>query len=119
MHDGNESKKKAKTSRLTKELLETAHDMHKSGLLTMAARDKITMRHLGASDIPAAATAQITGADIKAIREEANLSQAVFARYLNVTAGYVSQLERGDKHPSGPALVLLNVIRRKGIGAIL
>ena len=28
-------------------------------------------------------------------------------------------LERGAKHPTGPALVLLNVIRRKGIEAIL
>lgn len=111
--------KKAKTSRLTNELLETARDLQKSGLLTKAARDKITMRHLGASDIPAGVTAKISGADIKAIREEANLSQAVFARYLNVTAGYVSQLERGDKHPTGPALVLLNVIRRKGLGTIL
>jgi putative transcriptional regulator len=111
--------KKAKTSRLTKELLETADDLQKSGLLTNAARDKITMRHLGPSDIPAAITAKISGADIKAIREEAKLSQAVFARYLNVTAGYVSQIERGDKHPTGPALVLLNVIRRKGIEAIL
>ncbi|MBN8988310.1 MAG: helix-turn-helix domain-containing protein [Rhizobiales bacterium] len=113
------AKKKTKTSRLTRELLETAHDMHKSGVLTKAARDKITMRHLGVSNIPAAVTAEISGADIKAIREEAKLSQAVFARYLNVTAGYVSQLERGDKHPTGPALVLLNVIRRKGIEAIL
>jgi putative transcriptional regulator len=43
----------------------------------------------------------------------------VFARYLNVTAGYVSQLQRGDKTPTGPALVLLNVIRRKGIDTIL
>jgi putative transcriptional regulator len=113
------AKKKAKTSRLTRELLETAHDMHESGLLTKAARDKITMRHLGASDIPAAVTAEISSAEIKAIREQAKLSQAVFARYLNVTAGYVSQLERGDKHPTGPTLVLLNVIRRKGIEAIL
>lgn len=113
------AKKKASISRLTKELLETAHDMHESGLLTKAARDKITMRHLGASDIPAAVTAKISGADVKAIREQAKLSQAVFARYLNVTAGYISQLERGDKHPTGPALVLLNVIRRKGIEVIL
>jgi putative transcriptional regulator len=111
--------KKAKTSRLTHELLETAKDMHKSGLLTKAAHNKITMRHLGSSDMPTAAAAKMTGAEVKAIREEAKLSQAVFARYLNVTAGYVSQLERGDKHPTGPALVLLNVIRRKGIEAIL
>jgi len=113
------TKKKAKTSRLTKELLETASDMRKSGLLTKAAHDKITMRHLGGSDVPAPGTAKISGPEIRAIREQANLSQAVFARYLNVTAGYVSQLERGDKTPIGPALVLLNVIRRKGIGAIL
>jgi putative transcriptional regulator len=47
------------------------------------------------------------------------MSQAVFAHCLNVTAGYLSQLERGVKQPTGAALVLLNVIRRKGIGAIL
>jgi putative transcriptional regulator len=93
--------------------------MHKSGLLTEADHDKITMRHLGAADIPGPATAKISGSEIKAIREQAKLSQAVFARYLNVTAGYVSQLERGDKIPTGPAVVLLNVIRRKGIGTIL
>jgi putative transcriptional regulator len=60
-----------------------------------------------------------TGPEIRALREQAHLSQAVFGRYLNLTVGYVSQLERGAKRPSGPALVLLDVIRRKGIGAIL
>jgi putative transcriptional regulator len=113
------AKKKESVSRLTKELLETARDMHKSGLMTKAAHDKITMRHLGVSDIPAAVTAAISGKDIKAMREQAKLSQAVFARFLNVTPGYVSQLERGDKRPLGSTLVLLNVIRRKGIDAIL
>jgi len=77
------------------------------------------MRHLGSAAVPKMATATLSGADIRAIRERAKLSQAVFARYLNVTAGYVSQLERGDKTPTGPALVLLNVIRRKGLDAIL
>jgi len=47
------------------------------------------------------------------------MSQAVFARHLNLTVGYVSQLERGTKQPTGAALALLNVIRRKGIEAIL
>ena len=47
------------------------------------------------------------------------MSQAVFAHHLNVTVGYVSQLERGAKRPTGPALVLLNVIRHRGIEAIL
>lgn len=103
--------------RLTKELLETASDMRASGLLTKAAHDKITLRHLE----DAAPTAQVapTGPEIKALRERANLSQAVFARYLRLTTGYVSQLERGAKRPTGPALVLLDIIRRKGIEAIL
>ena len=113
------TKRKEKTSRLTKELLETAGDMQRSGLLTKAGYDKITMRHLRGSDLPEVAIATISGSDIRAIRERARLSQAVFARVLNVTPGYVSQLERGDKTPTGPALVLLNVIRRKGIQAIL
>jgi putative transcriptional regulator len=36
-----------------------------------------------------------------------------------LTTGYLSQLERGAKRPSGPALALLHVIKRKGIEAIL
>ena len=109
-------KTKAKTSRLTKELLETARDMQASGLLTKAAHDKITMRHVG---IAPAATITLTGKEIKALRERCRVSQAVFATYLNLTADYVSKLERGAQRPSGPALVLLDVIRRKGIEAIL
>jgi putative transcriptional regulator len=104
-------------SRLTKELLETAHDMRASGILTKAAYQKITMRHL--EDVPPTNQVALTGPEIKALRERARLSQAVFARYLHLTTGYVSQLERGAKRPTGPALVLLDIIRRKGIEAIL
>jgi putative transcriptional regulator len=110
--------KKAKANRrLTEELLETAQDMRASGLMSKAAHEKITMRLL--ADVPAAVSTVPTGSEIRALREKANLSQAVFARYLNLTVGYVSQLERGAKRPTGPALVLLDVIRRKGIEAIL
>jgi putative transcriptional regulator len=49
------------------------------------------------------------------VREQAKLSQAAMAKYLGLTAGYISQLERGAKQAKGPALALLNVIRRKGI----
>jgi putative transcriptional regulator len=40
--------RKKKSSRLARELLETADDMRKVGLLDRAAHEKITMRHLGA-----------------------------------------------------------------------
>ncbi|MBF0476573.1 MAG: helix-turn-helix domain-containing protein [Deltaproteobacteria bacterium] len=106
-----------KPSRLTQALLETAEDMHSVGLLDQAAYEKITMRHLGIKD--KSAVESLTGEDIRAMREQANMSQAVFAHYLNLTVGYVSQLERGVKRPTGAALVLLDVIHRKGIEAIL
>ena len=108
---------KNKPTRLTKALLETAEDMRQGGLLDGTAYDKITMRHLGAATKLAAAP--LSGDEIRSLREEARMSQAVFARYLNLTVGYVSQLERGAKRPTGSALALLNVIRRKGIEAIL
>jgi putative transcriptional regulator len=108
---------KKKISPLAKALLETADDMHRSGLMNRATHEKITMRHLGAAAQPK--VAPITGAQIRSMRERAKLSQAVFARCLNLTVGYVSQLERGAKQPSGAALALLNVIKRKGIEAIL
>ena len=109
--------KKKKTSPLAKALLQAAGDMRKVGLMDQAAHEKITLRHLGSARQPA--VAPITGPQIRSMRERAKLSQAVFARYLNLTAGYVSQLERGAKQPSGAALALLDVIKRKGIDAII
>jgi len=111
------TKENKKPDRLAQALLETAKDMRSAGILDEAVYEKITMRHLGVKDKTELET--LTGDAIRAIREQAHMSQAVFAHYLNVTAGYVSQLERGAKRPTGAALVLLNVIRRKGIEAIL
>lgn len=109
--------KAAKPSRMVRAMLETADDMRRAGVMDEMTHAKITLRHLGArADV---VTEPISGEDIRRLREEAHMSQAVFARCLNLTVGYVSQLERGAKQPTGPALVLLNVIRRKGIEAIL
>jgi putative transcriptional regulator len=102
---------------MVKAILEMADDARRAGVMDAATHAKITMRHLG--DKAAVVAEPLSGDDIRKLREDAHLSQAVFARYLNLTTGYVSQLERGAKRPSGPALVLLNVIRRKGIEAIL
>lgn len=109
------AKRKTQPSRLTRALLETADDMRRVGIMDAASHEKITLRHLGSD---ARAIEPLSGEEIRALRERAHLSQAVFARYLNLTVGYVSQIERGAKRPTGPALVLLNIIRRKGIEAI-
>jgi putative transcriptional regulator len=105
------------SSRLAEALIETADDMRRLGVLDEAAHEKITIRHLGRQALGTAEP--ITGEEIRTLRERAHLSQAAFARYLNLTVGYVSQLERGTKQPKGPALALLNVIRRKGVEVIL
>jgi putative transcriptional regulator len=107
---------KAKQTKLTAALLDTAGDMKRLGILSKSAHEKITKRHF-ASD--AAVAAPVSPREIKTMRRNSNMSQSVFAHCLNLTTGYVSQLERGVKKPTGPALVLLNVIRRKGIEAIL
>jgi putative transcriptional regulator len=106
-----------RNSRFTEAILEMAGDQHSIGLMDDATYEKITLRHLGSKALSVAQP--ISGEEIRTLREKANLSQAAFARFLNLTAGYVSQLERGIKKPSGPALTLLNVIRRKGLEAIL
>lgn len=106
-----------KLSQLTEALLETAEGMHRTGILNDDEYRKITVRHLGAQAPPTAKP--ISGKQIRSLRERANMSQAAFARSLNLSAGYISQLERGTKQPKGPALALLNVIRRKGFEAIL
>ena len=57
--------KKKTASRLAKAMLETATDMHNSGVLGQATYDKITMRHLG-SNVPKAMP--VTAAQIRESR---------------------------------------------------
>jgi len=57
--------------------------------------------------------------EIRSLREREHISQAIFANYLNLTVGYISQLERGVRKPSGAVLALLNIVRHKGLNAIL
>jgi putative transcriptional regulator len=108
---------KQTSSRVTQEIIEMADDMHRIGIMDAKTHRQITVRHLG-RDLPPTA-APITAAQIREAREQENLSQAALARYLNVTAGFVSQLERGTKEAKGPLRTLLNVIRQKGIEAII
>jgi len=56
---------------------------------------------------------------IKALREQAHVSQAVFAAVLNTSLSTVQKWEVGDKKPSGPSLKLLNLIERKGLEAVI
>jgi putative transcriptional regulator len=105
-----------KLSDLTKAMLETAEGMHRVGLMSDENYRKITLRHLGPDAPPT--TLPISAQEIRRAREQANLSQAALAKYLNLTTGYISQLERGVRQARGPALAVLNILRRKGIAAL-
>lgn len=99
-------------------LLETARDMLETGLVDRAGYEKITMRHLK-KRFALAEIAAISAGQIRAMRARARMSQGVFAQVLNISPGYVSQLERGLKQPEGATLKLLSMIQRKGIDALL
>ena len=111
------AKKEGFHERFVEEMTETANDMHALGIIDDA-RHKVTMRELNQLAL-ADTVSPLSGQEIRQLRETANVSQAVFARYLNLTVDHISKLERGAKRPTGATLVLLNVIRRKGIEAIL
>jgi len=102
--------------RLSQEILEMAGAQRRLGIMDEPTYQKITVRQLGTGALPTAEP--ITPEQVRAVREQACLSQAALARYLNMTTGYVSQLERGATQAKGPALAVLNIIRRKGIEAL-
>jgi putative transcriptional regulator len=90
---------------------ETAEGLHAIGLM-----DKKTMRDFDQACLTP--VREMTAAEIDALREQEGVSQAVFARYLNVTTNLVSQWERGEKHPRGASLKLLWLIKRHGLKAV-
>lgn len=86
------------------------------GLRDAGAMDKQTMKAF--DDLCLTPVKELTPAQIRAIRQREKASQAVFARYLNVTTGLVSQWERGEKHPRGASLKLLTLVAKKGLQAV-
>lgn len=57
-------------------------------------------------------------AEIRRIRESANVSQAVFAAVLNTSVSSVQKWEIGQKRPTGTALKLLHLVQKKGLDAV-
>jgi putative transcriptional regulator len=53
--------------------------------------------------------APISAAQVRQLRRRLNASQAVFARYLNVSTKLVQAWEADRRRPDGPALVLLRL----------
>ena len=98
------------------EAMAAVHEMME-GLHQAGAIDKRTMREF--DDACLGPSPVFAPDEIRAIREAEQVSQPVFARYLNVSKNLVSDWERGAKRPGGPALRLLSIVRRKGLEGIV
>jgi putative transcriptional regulator len=92
-------------------------NVHKTALgLKAGVFDKATMREFDALCLTP--VEQLSPAEIRALREREQVSQPVFAHYLNVRKDAISKWERGEKRPDGPSLKLLNLVKAKGLRAI-
>jgi putative transcriptional regulator len=92
------SKAKPQTaSRVLETVYETAADLERLGFI-----DKRKMQKLDALCMEP--IAPYDSAQIRALREQHNLSQTVMATVLNTSASTVRKWEIGEKHPSGPSL---------------
>jgi putative transcriptional regulator len=90
---------------------ETAEWLHVAGVM-----EKRTMREF--DDLCLTPIRPFEPDAIRALRLREGASQAVFARYLNVTTSLVSQWERGEKHPQGASLKLLTLVSQNGLQAV-
>src|ERR1700731_4282616 len=98
------------------EVMGSVHDTGE-GLHAAGVMDKQTMRKFDEACLTS--VRPLTVDEIRAVHEREGASQAVFARYLNVTTGLVSQWERGEKRPQGATLKLLSLVARSGLTAVL
>lgn len=97
-------------------MLETAHEMAK-GLYEAKIIDATTLREFDALCLTP--IQDFSPQDIKTLRLREKVSQAVFAKCLNTSTSTVKQWERGEKHPRGTSLKLLDLVFKKGLSVLI
>ena len=101
-----------KKSAILEAVHETAQGLHRAGVM-----DQITLREFDRMCLPPVES--LEPEQIKQIREEANVSQAVFAAVLNTSLSTVQKWEIGQKRPAGTALKLLHLVRKRGLDGVI
>lgn len=99
-------------SRLMDAAHEIASDLYEAGLI-----NAVTMREY--HTLALSPVDELSPIEIKKIRLREKVSQAIFALYLNISLSTVRQWEQGEKHPRGTSLKLLNIIKKKGLQAVI
>jgi putative transcriptional regulator len=104
-------KAKQYRSSLMASIHETAEDLNTAGVM-----EKRTLREF--DELCLTPVQPLAPEEIRALRLREGASQAVFARYLNVTTGLISQWERGERRPQGASLKLLSLVAQKGLSMV-
>ena len=97
---------------MSNNILDVMHNTAK-GLTDAKVMDVQTMREFDVLCLPKVEA--YDAVHIKAIRENAHVSQSVFAAYLNTSPSTVKSWEQGGKSPRGTSLKLLNLVANKGL----
>jgi putative transcriptional regulator len=100
---------------MKKSILEVVHESVE-GLYDAGLVDSTTMHEFNAMCLTPIES--LSPREIKRLRLREKVSQNVFALYLNISVSTVQKWERGEKHPSGIALKMLNIIEKKGLQVI-
>jgi putative transcriptional regulator len=91
---------------------ETAQGLYRAGVI-----DQVTMREFDQLCLPP--IQPLLPEQIKQIREDAKVSQAVFAAILNTSVSTVQKWEIGQKKPTGTALKLLHLVQTRGLESVV
>lgn len=89
-----------------------AYGLHQADII-----DKKTLRELTEEELPV--LHEYTGEEIRELRSHQHLSQAVFAKYLNVSPAMIRSLEQGKRHAHGAILKLLNIVEKHGLAGLV
>ncbi len=100
---------------MKKSILEVVHESVE-GLYDAGLIDATTMHDF--DTVCLTPVEDLSPREIKSIRLREKMSQGVFALYLNTSVSTIQKWERGEKHPRGIALKMLNIVAKKGIRAI-
>ena len=101
-----------KRSKILDAVHETAKGLHEADAI-----DRVTMRQF--DQLCLEPVRSLRPAEIRRIRESANVSQAVFAAVLNTSVSSVQKWEIGQKRPTGAALKLLHLVQKIGLQAVM
>lgn len=104
-----------KVDRVSADLAESALDLAEVGLIDL--HRLATIKALCFEEPPVYTPKRVASIRIRTAR----MSQAVFAKLLNVSVSTVQKWEApsAEKHPHGAAAKLLQVIEQKGVSALM